>query len=442
MKNKKIILLAAGICLIVAALLWPQQRVTLQIREGLAAYPLAIPPFVVLENSGEQDDSGEAEAAAKELHDVVLSNLKYSRIFQPVPDSHYSYIRPLDPANILFKEWESIQAQILFAGTVSKEGNGNLLFNGELYDIKAGERITGKRYTGDNSLLRLMAHRMSDEVVKMFGETPFFQTKIAFISNRDGNWELYMMDYDGYNQTRLTYNETQDYMPAWSADGRKIAYTAYRGGEAALWLYSIYEGTRTLIFDRGTSFSPSFSPDGKKLAFSTTEEDGNTQIYVARLSDTDPVKVTEVRKLTFTKANDLAPSWSPTSRQIAFTSDRSGSPQIYVMDAEGSNIERVSFGGSYFDGPAWSPTGDMIVYVSRVNNIFDIYVLNLKTNRVIKLTESNARNESPTWAPDSRHIVFASNLSGTVQLWSIDTDGTNLRRLTSTGENILPEWSR
>ena len=112
------------------------------------------------------------------------------------------------------------------------------------------------------------------------------------------------------------------------------------------------------------------------------------------------------------------------------------------MDAEGSNIERVSFGGSYFDGPAWSPTGDMIVYVSRVNNIFDIYVLNLKTNRVIKLTESNARNESPTWAPDSRHIVFASNLSGTVQLWSIDTDGTNLRRLTSTGENILPEWSR
>ena len=436
MKNKKIILLAAGICLIVAALLWPQQRVTLQIREGLPAYPLAIPPFVV------QDDSGEAEAAAKELHEVVLSNLKYSRIFQPVPDSYYSWIRPLDPANILFKDWESIQAQILFAGTVSKEGNGNLLFNGELYDIKAGERITGKRYTGDNSLLRLMAHRMSDEVVKMFGETPFFQTKIAFISNRDGNWELYMMDYDGYNQTRLTYNETQDYMPAWSADGRKIAYTAYRGGEAALWLYSIYEGTRTLIFDRGTSFSPSFSPDGKKLAFSTTEEDGNTQIYVARLSDTDPVKVIEVRKLTFTKSNNLAPTWSPTSRQIAFTSDRSGSPQIYVMDAEGSNIERVSFGGSYFDGPAWSPTGDMIVYVSRVNNIFDIYVLNLKTNRVIKLTESNARNESPTWAPDSRHIVFASNLSGTVQLWSIDTDGTNLRRLTSTGENILPEWSR
>ena len=442
MKNKKILLLTAGLCLIVAALLWPQQRVTLQIREGLPAYPLAIPPFVVLENSGEQDDSGEAEAAAKELHDVVLSNLKYSRIFQPVPDSHYSYIRPLNPANILFKDWESIQAQILFAGTVSKEGNGNLLFNGELYDIKAGERITGKRYTGDNSLLRLMAHRMSDEVVKMFGETPFFQTKIAFISNRDGNWELYMMDYDGYNQTRLTYNETQDYMPAWSADGRKIAYTAYRGGEAALWLYSIYEGTRTLIFDRGTSFSPSFSPDGKKLAFSTTEEDGNTQIYVARLSDTDPVKVIEVRKLTFTKSNNLAPTWSPTSRQIAFTSDRSGSPQIYVMDAEGSNIERVSFGGSYFDGPAWSPTGDMIVYVSRVNNIFDIYVLNLKTNRVIKLTESNARNESPTWAPDSRHIVFASNLSGTVQLWSIDTDGTNLRRLTSTGENILPEWSR
>ena len=435
MKNKPFLFIIL-IGLIGAVLLWPQQRVTLQIREGLPAYPLAIPPFVVLANSGEVAE------AAKELHNVVLSNLKYCRIFQPIPDSYYSYIRPLEPENIHFKDWESIQAQILFVGVVSKDSDNKLLFNGELYDVKAGERITGKRYTGDNSLLRLMAHRMSDEVVKMFGETPFFQTKITFISNRDGNEELYMMDYDGHNQTRLTFNDTTDYMPAWTADRRKIAYTSYKGGKATLWLYSIYEGTRTLIFDRGTSFSPSFSPDGKKLAFCSTEEDGNSEIYLANISNTEPVEVTTIKRLTFSKSIDTAPSWSPTSRQIAFTSDRGGTPQIYIMDAEGSNIERVSFGGNYFDGPAWSPIGDMIVYVSRVNQIFDIYVLNLKTNRVVKLTESNARNESPSWSPDGRHIVFSSNLSGTIQLWSIDYDSTNLHRLTSVGENKLPDWSR
>jgi len=435
MKNKSLFL-AIILCLIGTSLLEPQEKVTLTIREGLPAYPLAIPPFIA------QDDSNDVEAAAQELHELVLSDLKYSRIFQPIPDSYYSYIRPLDPANILFKDWESIQAQILFVGTVAKEGNGELLFNGELYDVKAGERITGKRYTGDNSLLRLMGHRMSDEVVKMFGETPFFQTKISFISNRDGNWELYMMDYDGHNQTRLTYNETMDYMPAWSADGRMIAYSAYRGDKATLWLYSIFEGQRTLIFDQGTTYSPSFSPDGRRIAFCSTAEDGSGDIYIARLSGSDSSEVSQVRRLTFTNSVETAPTWSPTSRQIAFTSDRGGTPQIYIMDAEGSNIERVSFGGNYFDGPAWSPTGDMIVYVSRVNQIFDIYVLNLKTNRVIKLTESNARNESPTWSPDSRHIVFTSNLSGSNQLWSIDTDGTNLRRLTSSGENKLPDWSR
>jgi TolB protein len=435
MKTKNA-LFFAGFCLIGTALLWPQQRVTLQIREGLPAYPLAIPPFIV------QDNSEELQQAAQELHQVILSNLTYSRIFQPVPDSYYSYIRPLDPTNIYFKEWESIQAQILFVGIVSKENDGQLLFSGELYDIKAEDRITGKRYTGDNSLLRLMAHRMSDEVVQMFGETPFFQTKISFISNRDGNDELYMMDYDGHNQTRLTYNETKDYMPAWSADRRSIAYTAYREENATLWLYSIFEGKRTKIFDQGTTYSPSFSPDGKKLAFCSSAEDGSGDIFVASLSDNDPPEAAQVRRLTFTKSIETAPSWSPTGRQIAFTSDRSGTPQIYIMDAEGSNIERVSFGGNYFDAPAWSPTGDMIVYVSRVNQIFDIYILNLKTNRVIKLTESNARNESPTWSPDSRHIVFSSNLSGTIQLWSIDTDGSNLRRLTSSGENKLPDWSR
>jgi TolB protein len=111
------------------------------------------------------------------------------------------------------------------------------------------------------------------------------------------------------------------------------------------------------------------------------------------------------------------------------------------MDAEGSNVRRVSFGGTYHDAPAWSPSGDRIVYVSRVENIFDLYLLNLRNNQIVKLTESNARNESPSWSSDGRHIVFTSNLSGLLQLYAIDYDGANLRRLTSQGNNKLPDWS-
>ncbi len=411
-------------------LLLSQARVTLQIGEGMPAYSLAIPPFIT------HDSSPEVKTAAKELYQTIYADLKYSLMFNPIPESNYSYIRTLDPEEILFKEWESIQAQILFVGEISQGEGKNIIFDGKLYDVKAGERITGKRYTGDISLLRLMAHRMSDVVITMFGERPIFQSKIAFISDRDGNPELYMMDYDGFNPVRLTFNETVDYMPGWSTDGKKIAYTSYRGDKATLWLYSIYEGTRSLVFDEGTTYGPVFSPDGKKMAFCSSEDEGNSEIYTANSDGT------KVKRLTFNKAIDTAPTWSPNSRLIAFTSDRGGTPQIYIMDAEGSNIERVSFGGNYFDGPAWSPTANTIAFVSRVNQVFDIYLLNRDTNRMLKLTESIARNEYPTWSPDGRHIIYSSNRSGSIQLWTIDYNGSNRRRLTSSGENKLADWSR
>jgi TolB protein len=431
MKKRDIILFGIGISLLVTVMVLPgQQEVYLSIREGMPAIPLALPEFIV------RDSSPASLEAAQELHQTLAADLKYSRIFEELPKSFYSYIRPLNPDNIFFKDWESISAKILFVGEIA-DGDGNdVVFEGKVYDVKAGRGIFGKRYSTDRSLLRYAAHRMADELLRMWGELPIFTSKIVFNSNRDGNWELYMMDYDGHNQTRLTFNKIQDYMPAWSADGQKIAYTSYQGEKAILYILEVYEGKRHEVYSQGTSFAPNFSPDGKKLVFCSQEEGGNSEIYVADSNGKN------VRRLTFNKAIDTAPSWSPTSRQVTFTSDRGGTPQIYIMDAEGSNVTRVSFGGTYHDAPVWSSQGDNIAYVSRVNQIFDLYVLNLRTKQIIKLTEGNARNESPCWSPDGRHLIFSSNLNGTQQLYTIDYDGRNLRRLTSQGENKLPDWSR
>ncbi len=427
--KKKDIFLYGTFLLAVVLLLPAQQEVYLSIREGMPAIPLAIPEFIV------HDSSSSNQEAAQELHQTLASDMKYSRIFEEVHKSYYSYIRPLNPENIFFKDWESISAKILFVGEIS-DGDGNdVVFEGKVYDVKAGRGIFGKRYQTNRSLLRFAAHKMADELLRMWGERPLFTSKIVFNSNRDGNDELYMMDYDGHNQTRLTFNKVQDYMPAWSADGRKIAYTSYQGGKAILYILEVYEGKRHEVYSQGTSFAPNFSPDGKKLVFCTQEEGGNSEIYVATSEGKN------VRRLTFNKSIDTAPCWSPTSRQIAFTSDRGGTPQIYIMDAEGSNVTRVSFGGTYHDAPAWSSQGDNIAYVSRVDQLFDLYVLNLRTKQIMKLTESNARNESPCWSPDGRHLIFTSNLSGTSQIYTIDYDGRNLRRLTSKGENKLPDWS-
>jgi len=408
----------------------PQQEVVMRIREGMPIIPVAVPKIIT------SDPSQELSSAASIIREVIISDLKYSRVFSPLPEDYYKWIKPLDPENIIFRDWESIQAKLLLSSEMSQNEDGSFLFEAKIYDVKSTRFIKGKKYQSDQELLRLVGHKISNEFMKIYGESPIFTTKIVFISNRDGNDELYMMDYDGHNQIRLTFNKTRDYMPAWSTDGKTIVYTAYNNEKAALYLYNPFEGQRSLITDHGTSFGADFSYNGEKIAFCSTEDESNSEIYVSDSSGKG------IKRLTYNNAIDTAPSWSPNNREIAFTSDRLGSPQIYIMDAEGSNVRRRSFGGNYHDAPAWAPTGDRIVYVSRVAAVFDLYVLNLRTDRIIKLTEGYSRNESPSWSPDGRHIIFSSNRTGTIQIYSIDYDGSHMRRLTSQGENKLPNWSR
>lgn len=426
-------LILVFLILLPSAALLAQQEVILKITEGMPMVSVAVPDFIL------RSTSPAAKAAAAEIHQVLENDIAYSRIFQLLPKTYYDYIRPLATTDkINFKDWDGIQAKLLITGEIRDDESGRTTFDGKLFDVKSERFIIGKRYQADKASWRLIAHKMADELMKLYGEKPIFSTRVCFVSNRDGNDEIYMMDYDGANPTRITFNKIKDYMPAWSPDQRTIAFSSYRGTDVRLVLRNIYEGKETIIASKGTNYAAAFSPDGKKLAFcSSMTEQGNADIFVYDL------ETGKTKRLTYTAATDTAPSWSPTGREIAFTSDRTGAgaPQIYVMDAEGSNVRKVSFGGNYHDSPAWAPTGERIAYVSRVENVFDLYVLNLRTNQISKLTESNGRNESPSWSPDGRHLVFASNVSGSIQIYSIDYDGTNLRRLTDRGENKLPNWT-
>jgi len=411
----------------------PQKDVTMTIREGMPAINLALPKFTA---------PASVQAAADEIRQILSADIKYSRIFSLLPESYYSYIRPLDPSAILFKEWESINANVLLVGDVSEAANGDVVFEWKLYDVKPGQPMKGKRYQAKRNDLRFMVHKIADDLAAIYGNKPVFATKVAFLSNRDGNDELYLMDYDGAGQTRLTFNAVTDYSPSLSPDGRMIAYTSYQNLAAGLYILQVYEGRRIPVSLKGGNFSPAWSVDGRKLAFSSSM-DGNQEIYVAE-TDEDALKrgSFRIKRLTFNQGIDTSPTWSPTGRQLAFVSDRGGTPQIYTMDAEGSNVQRVSFGGStWHDAPAWSPAGDRIVYVARVDEIFDLYVLDLMSKRISKLTESNARNESPSWSPDGRHILFTSNMKGELQIFTIDYDGVNLRQLTTKGQNKFPAWA-
>ena len=411
-----------------------QQEFNMRITEGMPAVAFALPPFVA---------APAAKDAAAEIHSVLEADIRYTRIFELLPKSYYGYIRPLtDPNSPEFKDWESIQANVLLTGRVEAEPEGGIIFSWVLYDVKSKRTIIApRRFQYKDKNLRYLAHATADEIMKAYGEKPIFTSKIAFVSNRDRNEEIYLMDYDGANQTRLIYNQVNDSNPAWDPGGKRLAYSSWQNLTVGVYILDVFEKARarTPVSLKGQNYTPAWSPDGKKLAFSSSMN-GNHEIYVADI-ESNPTRIGRIKQLTFNPAVDIAPSWSPNGREIVFTSDRSGTTQIYIMDAEGGNVRRISFGANHHDAPAWSPNGDKIVYVARVDNAFDLYLYNIRSGQISKLTEIYGRNESPSWSPDGRHILFTSNVSGRNQIHAIDVDGRNFRKLTSAGENKLADWS-
>ena len=140
---------------------------------------------------------------------------------------------------------------------------------------------------------------------------------------------------------------------------------------------------------------------------------------------------------------DVSPAWNPrTGNQIAFVSDRGGSPQIYLMDAEGANVERLTDGTGYAVSPAWSPNGQLLAFSwQREGGPFDLYVMDVATRQTVQLTRDAGRNEQPSWAPDGRHLIFQSTRNGRNQIWMMLANGTGLRQLTFERSNTAPTWS-
>ena len=249
--------------------------------------------------------------------------------------------------------------------------------------------------------------------------------------------EVYICDYDGANQRRLTVNRTLNINPTWSPDARSIAYTSYRRGGPDIFISNIYQGTiENPLRSRGEeNFLPVWSPDGTKIAFQSNR-DGNAEIYVMNRDGSG------IRRITNHPASDATPTWSPSGKQIAFTSDRSGSPQIYVVDADGLNLQPLTR-ESYCDRPTWSPAPyNEIAYSARTGPGFDIKVLDIATRERRQLTFGDGSNESPAYSPNGRHIAFSSTRGGRRQIYTIERTGKDLRQVTKVGNNQTPDWSK
>jgi TolB protein len=319
---------------------------------------------------------------------------------------------------------------------------GELSVEAKVFFVDSGQSMLAKRYTGKADNPRIFAHQASDEIVALTQYRGVARTKIAFTSDRDAtkekrSKELYVMDYDGNNPRRLTVNSSLNILPAWSPDGRGLAYVSYRLGSPDIFLASIYEGRSANLTNgkNAQAFAPSFSHDGKKIAYSSNRS-GNMEIWVANADGGD------ARKVTNHPSDDTAPCWSPTDQEIAFTSNRTGDPQLWVMDSEGLNVRRLSTVGKYNDACAWNPSKlyPEIAYTSVIEGGFEVAVMDLVSHQVRQITEGRGSCEYPAWAPSGRHLVFACNRGGTWQVTVSDRLGQNMQTLAGPGNNSQPDW--
>jgi TolB protein len=401
----------------------------------------AVPDFVAA--------TPDAAEAAKMIGQVLWDDLNFEREFYMIPRDTYSTVPAARTADqVPFDAWRELGADGLVFGTVSRSG-ANVRVEVRLFNVRSRQSVFAKEYSGSAENPRLYAHTIADEVhQQQRGLRGVARTKLAFssdrnrekltgtVENRDTK-EIYIADYDGANQRRITVNRQLNITPVWSPDARAIAYTSYRRGYPDIFVALIYQGTQeTPTNNRGQNWLPAYSPDGTRIAF-TSNRDGNPELYVINRDGSN------VRRLTQHPTIDTTPTWSPSGQQIAFTSDRSGSPQIYVMGADGTNVRRITTNESWADRPTWSPAPfNEIAYAGRSGPGYDIKLYDVASGQTKQITFGEGSNESPAFSPSGRHLAFVSTRSGRANIYTIGRDGRGVRQITRDGSNYTPSWSQ
>ena len=260
--------------------------------------------------------------------------------------------------------------------------------------------------------------------------------RIAFYSDRDGDYEIYLMNGDGSNVTQLTYNPAFDGVPGWSPDGSRIAFNSDRDGDDEIYVMDADGSNVTqLTYNSADDVVPRWSPDGRSIAF-YSDRDGDEEIYVM---DADGSNVTQ---LTYNFAEDYDPSWSPDGERIAFHSDRDGDYEIYLMNADGSNVTQLTYNQAVDGVPYWSPDGRRIAFYSDRDGDYEIYVMDADGSNVTQLTYNPADDHQAHWSPDGEHFVFLSERDGDPEIYVMDTDGSNVTQLThNDAVDWAPQWS-
>ncbi len=387
----------------------------------------------------EAKTSGEgADKIGARVTALIRKDLELAGYFELIPEEGLFF----DPAEqgmgaeeINFKNWANVGAEGLVKSKVEVK-KGKVALDLRLYLVGKGARakLDFDASPVSTSSYEPLVHEFVNAMLEYYtGTRGIFGTQIAYVRrNASGLKQIWVMDMSGESVRSITNNRAINLLPSWGTG--RIYYTSYKDQNPDLWVWD-GERHRKLSGRRGQNSGA--SQCGDKLALTLSMGGENTDIYVI-----DPSSGKKVTRLTDHWAIDTSPTWSPDCSKIAFVSGRSSSPQIYVMNADGSDQRRLTYKGTYNTTPDWSPKGDVIAFTSRdERNAFDIFTVDLKGN-IERLTQDQGNNEDPSFSPDGRYLVFTSDREGGKRIWLMTSDGQYQRAITEGSGYSSPTWAR
>jgi TolB protein len=401
-----------------------QAQLTIEIIGGGAnQIPIAVLHFV-----------GES-ALPQSITEIVEQDLSRSGRFRAIFVGGVNPL-PTEIAQVDFAEWKSRLADVLLIGQAKRLPDGRFEVGFRLLDVLKQSQVGGIAFTLTAAQTRLTAHKIADFVYeKLTGERGVFSTRVAYVVKQGPRYELRVADADGQNAQSILISSEPIMSPAWSPDGARMAYVSFQNKKPILFVQNLTASKQPapVANYRGSNSAPAWSPDGKQLAAVLTK-DGSSQIYLMNADGTN------LRRLTSSGVIDTEPFFTPDGQSIYFTSDRGGSPQIYRMPASGGEAVRVTFEGDYNVSPRVSPDGKMLAYISRVSGGFQLMAMDLESKQVQTLTDGQ-RDESPSFAPNGRIILYATDVDNRGVLAAVSSDGRFKQRLGIQAADVRePSW--
>jgi len=399
---------------------WAQFRVEIS-GVGGTQLPIAIARF------RDEDRTGQSPSA------IIRADLERSGAFRGVDNS-----ANLDETSQpVWGEWRARTADALVAGSAARLADGRFDLRFKLWDVVKGADLGGQSNAVEAAEVRLGAHRIADYVYeKLTGEKGVFSTRIAYVTRAGSRHTLRVADADGVND-QVALNSGQPIIsPAWSPNGKELAYVSFEKQKAVVYVHTVATGERRAIADfRGSNSAPAWSNDGQTLAVTLSREGGSQLFFIGRNGENP-------RRITTSQAIDTESEFSRDGRYLYFTSDRGGSPQIYRMPAGGGSADRVTFVGGYNISPTVSPDGRMLAYVTRSGNAFKLAVLDLSApGAQPTLVTDTSDDEHPSFAPNGRLLIYATRVQGRSVLMTTTLDGKIKARLPSATADLRePVW--